>query len=231
LIDNLDSLGSWHNGLMDFIYQNMVDSENEFTPCDTTAFRNNYNAWLTEWYEQKAVQTEGDFFQYYGEDLDGQTLQESSALSSDANEYIKLLEGYIEDFDDLGLSGFQSSCDALIADCVQMLSDDTEKVIIGTTIATAKHSAEYWYNYYSNWENLLHSYSCSPASYSARIDPRAKRVLQHDAAGALTGALSGLAGGPVTAFVGGLLGGGTKSVIHGFCEGFGITHITDWFGL
>lgn len=73
---------------------------------------------------------------------------------------------------------------------------------------------------YSNWENLVHSYSCSPASYSAGIEPRAKKVLQHDAADALTGALSGLTGRSVTDFVGGFLGGGTKSVIT--CLGFPI---------
>jgi hypothetical protein len=234
LSENLDTLGIWHNDLMAVVFSRMTSDQ--LSPCDTSLFRASLNTYVIEFYKSKGIDFNQDVITYYLNELDGEPMEPRSELSQNANDFLSNLQSQMDIVDlssNESIENFKDECDLLKISALEQLSSDEEKVVVGSAISVAKNSLGYWSVNFEDWFNYLSNFPCSGgnASRIADIDPRAKRVFQHDAAGAVAGAIGGMAGGPVGAFAGALVASGSKSVIHAICEGFNITHITDWFGL
>jgi hypothetical protein len=223
----LEQLGQNHNEFLTFMFTKTRD--NNLSLCDKKSYKI-WNQWAREFFATKNAKWDGDFVEFYAANKwDEQPLYPKKELSAEANSYLKKLADQIELLNDKNFAGFANFCTNLQNDALSNLKSDNDAIIVGSAIVVAKYSSQYWDKHMDEWNNYFSAMPCSP-KHQTKLSPTEKKVLQADASGAISGAISGIGVPPPVAssIAGALVYGGFSSCITGVCIGFGIDHITDW---
>ncbi|HOV43970.1 MAG: hypothetical protein IPO46_06450 [Chitinophagaceae bacterium] len=227
LNEQLEQLGQNHNEFLTFIFTKTKDTK--LSLCDKKSYKI-WNQWAKEFFATKNAKWDGDFVEFYAANKwDEQPLYPKKELSAEANDYLKKLADQIELLNDKNIAGFVIFCSNLQNEALSKLKSDNDAIVVGAAIVIAKYSSQYWDSHMDEWVSYYSVMLCSP-KYQTKLSPTEKKILQSDASGAISGAISGIGVPPPIAgsIAGALVSGGFSSCITGVCIGFGIDHITDW---
>lgn len=223
----LEQLGQNHNDFLSFMYSKTKD--NNLSLCDKKSYKI-LNQWAKDFFASKKANWDGDFVDFYSTNKwDEQPLYPRRELSDEANKYLEKLSQQIDLLNENNIPDFAIFCDDLKEKALIELKSDNEAVVVGSAIAIAKYSCEYWNKHLVDWVTFYSGMPCSP-NFQAKMSPTEKKILQADTAGAISGAIGGIAIPPPIAgsVAGALVQGGWASCVSGICIGFKIDRITDW---